>query len=65
MSEMRSLELPADLCAAAEKKFAGTFGTLEELLVFILRDLLNDEASHLDEAEQRLVEERLRDLGYL
>jgi hypothetical protein len=33
--------------------------------VFILRDLLNDEASHLDEAEQRLVEERLRDLGYL
>jgi hypothetical protein len=65
MSEIRGVQLPADLCAAAEKKFAGTFGTLEELLVFILRDLLRDEASRLDQVEQRLVEQRLRELGYL
>jgi len=62
---MREVHLPADLCAAVEKKFGKTFGSIEELLVFILRDLSDEQASQLDEAETRLVEERLRELGYL
>jgi hypothetical protein len=62
---MRTVQLPADLCVAAEKKLGQRFGSLEELLAFVLRDLTRDEASHLDEAEQRLVEQRLRELGYL
>jgi len=62
---MRDVRLPADLCGAAEKKFAHTFGSVEELLTFILQDLSRDDASQLDQAEQRLVEERLRELGYL
>lgn len=65
MPEMRELRLPADLCADAEKKFGGTFGSVEELLTAVLRDLLRDEAQAADLAEQRLVEERLRELGYL
>jgi len=65
MTEMRTIQLPADLCAAAEKKFGQRFGSLEELLAFVLRDLTRDEANQLDEAEQRLVEQRLRELGYL
>jgi len=65
MTEMRAVQLPADLCAAAEKKFGQRFGSLEELLAFVLRDLTRDEANQLDEAEQRLVEHRLRELGYL
>ena len=65
MTEMRDVQLPADLCAAAEKKFGHAFRTLEELLAFVLRDLLRDEATQFDQAEQRLVEERLRELGYL
>jgi hypothetical protein len=65
MTGMRDVRLPADLCAAAEKKFGSTFASVEELLVFILQDLLRDDASRLDQAEQRLVEERLRELGYL
>jgi len=65
MTEMREVRLPEDLCASAEKKFAGKFGTLEELLTFVLRDLLRDDAIQADQAEQRLVEERLRELGYL
>lgn len=64
-TNMRDVQLPADLCAAAEKRFAGTFASIEELLVFILSDLSRGEASQSDEAEQRLVEERLRELGYL
>lgn len=65
MTEMREVRLPADLCAAAEKKFGQTFGSVEELLIFVLRDLARDDASQFDQAEQRLVEERLRELGYL
>ncbi len=65
MTEMREVRLPADVCAAAEKKFVHVFGSLEELLVFVLRDLSRDEAASADQAEQRLVEERLRELGYL
>ena len=65
MMETRDVRLPADLCAAAEKKFERKFSTLEELLTFVLRDLLRDEAFQSDVAEERLVEERLRELGYL
>lgn len=54
-----------ELCAAVEKKFAGKFASVEELLVFVLRDLLRDDAVQLDRNEQKLVEQRLRDLGYL
>jgi len=62
---MRDVHLPADLCTAAEKRFGDSFGSLEEFLVFVLRDLTRDDAASADEAEQRLVEQRLRELGYL
>jgi len=65
MMEMRDVRLPADVCSRAEEKFAGVFGSLEELLIFVLRDLSRDDASQADRAEQSMVEERLRELGYL
>ena len=65
MSEMRDIRLPADLCAAAEKKFAGRFGSVEELLTFVLRDISCDDTLQLDQNEQRIIEERLRELGYI
>jgi hypothetical protein len=65
MSRDREVRLADDLCAAVEKKFGQQFGNLEEFLEFILRELLRDEASELDKQEQRIVEERLRELGYL
>ena len=65
MSEIREVRLPADLCLAAEKRFAGTFSSIEELLIFLLRDLAQNEDARLDQVEQSLVEQRLRDLGYL
>lgn len=65
MTQMREVRLPAELCETAEKKFADKFGSLEELLAFILRDLLRDEATQLDQAEQRMIEDRLRELGYI
>jgi hypothetical protein len=65
MTDLRTVQLPENLCSAAEKKFSGTFANVEELLVFILRDLLRDDAAKFDDAEQRFVEQRLRELGYL
>lgn len=65
MSADREVRLPADLCAAIETKFGQQFGNVEEFLVFVFRELLRDEALQLDEQEQQMVEQRLRELGYL
>jgi hypothetical protein len=65
VTETRNVQLPADLCAALEANFSHKFGSIDELLVFVMRELLRDAASKADEAEQRLIEERLRELGYL
>jgi hypothetical protein len=62
---MRELRLPEDLCRAAEKKFGREFATLEELIIFVLRELASDSAAQMDQAEARIIEERLRALGYI
>jgi hypothetical protein len=63
--EMRSVQIPSDLYAQAEKKFGPRFGSVDELVSFTLRELVRDDAAQMDEAERRMVEERLRDLGYI
>jgi hypothetical protein len=66
MTELnRQVRLPEELCAAAEAKFGQQFKSLEELLTFLLRELLSGDTVKFDEAEERLVEERLRELGYI
>lgn len=65
MSEIRNVNLPAELCVDVEKHFGQHFGSLEELLTVIMRELLREEASRADLEEERLVEQRLRELGYL
>ncbi len=65
MSESRVIRLPEGLCAAAETKFGGTFGSLDELVVFLLQELIRRDTADLDRADQAVVEERLRDLGYI
>jgi hypothetical protein len=63
--EVREVCLPADLCNDAERRFAGRFGSLEELLVHVLQELLQDKAAQMDEGERRVIEQRLKDLGYI
>ncbi len=64
-SEPREVRLPAELCHQAELRFAGRFADLEQLLTFLLSELVRDDAAKMDQAEQRILEERLRDLGYI
>ncbi len=61
----RQINLPEDLCAAAERRFIPQFENLESLLEFVLRELTEDKAESLDQAEQALLEQRLKDLGYI
>lgn len=65
MTETRQVNLPAELCATAEQRYHDKFGSLEELLTCVLGELVREDAFQADEAEQRIVEQRLRELGYL
>jgi len=65
LTDTRSVSLPAELCAQVEKKFGPRFGGLEQTLEFVLRELMRNDSAQADENEQRMIEQRLRDLGYL
>jgi Arc/MetJ-type ribon-helix-helix transcriptional regulator len=65
MNDWRQVQLPEDLCAAAEERFAGKFHSVDQLVSFLLQELLRDDSAELDRAEQTAVEQRLKDLGYL
>jgi len=65
MSVQRQIELPEELCAAAEKQFGAQFESLQALIEFVLRELTRDDAAILEGKEQRALEERLRNLGYM
>ena len=62
---MREIRLAEDLCGAAEKQFGSRFGSIEELLTFVLKELTRDDAARMDENEARIIQQRLRDLGYV
>jgi len=57
----RQVSLPEHLCTAVEKRF----GELEPFLSFVLTELVRDDVSALDQNDTRMVEDRLRELGYL
>ena len=65
MSDWRKVQLPEALCAAVEQKYTATFGSVENLLTFLLKEALVDPTAQLDKDEQKMVEQRLRDLGYV
>ena len=62
---MREVRLPNELCEAVEQRFGQQFATIEEFLVFVLGELVRDSAHRMDQSDQRMIEARLRDLGYI
>lgn len=65
MNGNRNVLLPEELCAKAEQKFGHRFGGLDQFLCAVMTELLRDEAAALDDQEQKIIEERLRGLGYI
>jgi hypothetical protein len=61
----RTVRLPEDLCKESEKWMTGQFADLETLLSFLLQEIVKDEAGKFDHAEEDMVEQRLKDLGYI
>jgi hypothetical protein len=64
-ASLRQVSLPEDLCSAAEELYGKRFPSLEKLIVFLLEEVTRQDAVRLDQEEQRIIEERLKDLGYL
>lgn len=65
MNQYRTVNLPEDLCAAADQFRAGRFESLEALIGFLLQEVVKDEAHKFDQAEEQMIEQRLKDLGYI
>ena len=65
MTQYRTVNLPEDLCGAAEKLLTGRFDSLEALVNFLLQEIVKDDARKFDQAEEQMIEQRLRDLGYI
>jgi len=61
----REIRLPEELCTAAERKYRAQFGDVETLLTFVLREIVRGDAAEIDRREQEIVEQRLKDLGYV
>ena len=50
---------------AAEKFMTGRFESLEALISFLLQEVVKDDVSKFDQAEEQMIEQRLKDLGYI
>jgi len=59
------VQLPEELCERAENWSKGRFDNLEALIVFALQEIVSEEGDKLDREEEELVQQRLRDLGYI
>jgi len=65
MSATRELRLPEELCNKVEQLYGKRFGGLDKLLLFVLEELARNNDLQTDQAEQRIIEDRLKDLGYI
>jgi len=63
--QYRTVRLPEELCKEAESWLKGRFGSLDELIAFVLHETIKDEGAKLDQQEEEMVQQRLRDLGYI
>ena len=65
-NSQRNVRLPSHLYEAGERLIQGTrFRTVEEFLAFVLQELTTAAGERLDERERKVIEDRLRGLGYL
>ena len=64
-NQYRTVQLPEELCGKAETWLKGRFDSLEGLVTFLLQEIIKDDAAKLDQREEEIVQQRLRDLGYI
>jgi hypothetical protein len=64
MSDTRVLRIPEELCRQAETKFGLRFATVDEMVTAMLAEMLR-ESEIMDQAEEKIIAERLKSLGYI
>jgi hypothetical protein len=66
MTRTRSITLSEELCRRLEERLGSPERPdVEAILTYVTKELLKDEAVELDEREERLIKNRLEELGYL
>lgn len=65
MNECRTVRLPEELCEQAERWMGSRFESVESLITFVLQEIIKDDGSKMDQQEEEMVQQRLRDLGYI
>ncbi|PYV84928.1 MAG: hypothetical protein DMG93_03110 [Acidobacteria bacterium] len=65
MSNMRNISLPEELCVRAEEKFRHRFENTDDLVTALLTELTREDTVAMDRDEQKIIEERLKGLGYI
>ncbi len=69
VGERVSITIPKELYERAKRyveESGGSFGSVEELVEFVLREVLSEEEEYtLTPEEEEKIKERLRSLGYI
>jgi hypothetical protein len=65
MSTLRTISLPEELCLRAEQKFRHRYQSVDDFLLAVMTELLRDDATTMDLGELKIIEERLKGLGYI
>jgi hypothetical protein len=59
------VKVPEELCQQAENWLKGRFDNIETLIAFVLQELMRADTGKLDQQEEEMIQQRLRDLGYI
>ena len=64
-SPLREIRIKESLYQGVQRRFGAQFACVDDLVEFVLQELLRDDMTALDESEQQMIRARLKDLGYL
>ncbi|HEY7098193.1 MAG TPA: hypothetical protein VH437_15810 [Terriglobales bacterium] len=64
-NETIQVRLPQELCNEVLRQFGSRFADIEEFVTFVLHECVRAEALKMDEQEERILQNRLKDLGYI
>ena len=64
-SPLREVKVSADVYQAVQNRFGSPLCHCGRVSRFALRELLRDDSAVLDQSEQQMIRNRLKDLGYL
>jgi hypothetical protein len=64
-TQAREISIPESLYLDLEARLGPHFGSVDDMICFMVRELLRSDTRTLDQAEQQMIRTRLEDLGYL